>query len=505
MKLNGDTQQEFSKTNTALYLQWKESTEEKKTEKEHTGGHSRKHVRYLVNEKTQFKTWSLRADELSVDINDEQLTTSCNSAAAEESSGQDNSVKPTIEYEHNRIPKLEFVKKLDLYYNCLRAVHPTRRCKMGSCKECKAWHDTILHDKFETRTTTSTTNAIAEVNCDCYILKHITNVMPNFLFCTKSWAIPNNITSADPLFYKPGPIDLLIGADILWNILAEALPESKNLSEIEQFCETDFANTTTKDTKGRFVVTIPLKQNSTNMGESRSQAEKRFYTLERKFRKDAQFQKCYKEFMAENRDLLHMTLSDDRNDSCEYSMPHHEAIKEDSLTGKRIQEINSEIADKIKFDFYVDDLLTGASTIKQAYVMGEPISEILSPAGFQLRKWSSNNPDSLEHVISHESKYDILEFTSDIKMKTSGRDSAYTRGEAKSEPKSGKLATPEQEIGEGEQLLAYSIDEISFRVLELDQIEAYYELNRVTFQALKGPADGDNSDSQDPSSESALQ
>ncbi|KAG5864440.1 hypothetical protein JTB14_019585 [Gonioctena quinquepunctata] len=58
----------------------------------------------------------------------------------------------------------EFDEKSNLCYNCLRAGHPTRRCKLGPCKECKAWHNTILHDKFETRTTTSTTNAIAEAS-----------------------------------------------------------------------------------------------------------------------------------------------------------------------------------------------------------------------------------------------------------------------------------------------------------------------------------------------------
>ncbi|KAG5865928.1 hypothetical protein JTB14_025535 [Gonioctena quinquepunctata] len=126
--------------------------------------------------------------------------------------------------------------------------------------------------------------------------------------------------------------ELLNAISKFWEV--EELPESEKLSEIEQFCETNFTNTTTRDAKGRFVVTMPLKQNPTNIGDSRSQAEKRFYTLERKFRKDHQFQKRYKEFMAEYRDLLHMNLSDNKNDTCEYFMPHHGVTKEDSLTTK---------------------------------------------------------------------------------------------------------------------------------------------------------------------------
>ncbi|XP_039315197.1 uncharacterized protein LOC120359860 [Solenopsis invicta] len=42
-------------------------------------------------------------------------------------------------------------------------------------------------------------------------------------------------------------------------------------------------------------------------------------------------------------------------------------------------------------DFYVDDLLTGASTLKQALKIKEQATELLNRGGFELTKWSSNH------------------------------------------------------------------------------------------------------------------
>ena len=44
-------------------------------------------------------------------------------------------------------------------------------------------------------------------------------------------------------------------------------------------------------------------------------------------------------------------------------------------------------------DFYVDDLLTGASSIEEARHLRENITNLLSRAGFELRKWASNEPN----------------------------------------------------------------------------------------------------------------
>ena len=44
-------------------------------------------------------------------------------------------------------------------------------------------------------------------------------------------------------------------------------------------------------------------------------------------------------------------------------------------------------------DFYVDDLLTGSTSIEEARRLKENIINLLSHAGFELRKWASNEPN----------------------------------------------------------------------------------------------------------------
>lgn len=64
---------------------------------------------------------------------------------------------------------------------------------------------------------------------------------------------------------------------------------------------------------------------------------------------------------------------------------------------------------EIKKNFYVDDLLTGTSSIKEAIKLKEEISEILKKTGFILRKWVSNERDILDKSEVEDIKYYIVE------------------------------------------------------------------------------------------------
>jgi hypothetical protein len=48
-------------------------------------------------------------------------------------------------------------------------------------------------------------------------------------------------------------------------------------------------------------------------------------------------------------------------------------------------------------DFYVDDLLSGTSTVQGAIEVRE-LSTLLDTAGFPLRKWASNNSAFLDTI-----------------------------------------------------------------------------------------------------------
>jgi hypothetical protein len=66
-----------------------------------------------------------------------------------------------------------------------------------------------------------------------------------------------------------------------------------------------------------------------------------------------------------------------------------------ALDGQLTHPTASEV---IKNDFYVDDLLTGADTAKEAIQLYEDVTSLLKSGGFPIRKWRSNNPDILEAI-----------------------------------------------------------------------------------------------------------
>jgi hypothetical protein len=54
---------------------------------------------------------------------------------------------------------------------------------------------------------------------DCAILPNITGVTPSIKLSTSSWNIPKDIKLADEHFNHPGGIDLLVGADLFYEII----------------------------------------------------------------------------------------------------------------------------------------------------------------------------------------------------------------------------------------------------------------------------------------------
>ncbi|KAJ8967200.1 hypothetical protein NQ314_003030 [Rhamnusium bicolor] len=66
--------------------------------------------------------------------------------------------------------------------------------------------------------------------------------------------------------------------ECFWKI-EEAYPEIKYSKE-ETECEEHFSENTYRDSLGRFVVKLPLRENHNNLGESLENARKRFLSIE---------------------------------------------------------------------------------------------------------------------------------------------------------------------------------------------------------------------------------
>ncbi|XP_076247771.1 uncharacterized protein LOC143187438 [Calliopsis andreniformis] len=384
----------------------------------------------------------------------------------------------------------------------------------------------------------------------------ITSFIPDQPINREMIRIPKNLRLADPDFHKPAPVDLLLGAGVALSLLCVgqinlSLPKDPDLYlqktrlgwviggsvptsitsknafcnatntlpldltrfwEIEEvskdsprtysdeLCENHFRTHVTRNDEGRYVVALPFNEQSSRLGESKTQALKRFMSLERKLSRDALLNQEYRRVMQEYLDFGHMSeASDILNDG--YYLPHHGVIKVTSQTtklrvvfdasatttsgislndalyiGPKIQDdliyvllrfrchkfvITGDIekmyrqflvrpedrrfqrilwrddsgqlktyelntvtfglsaapflairclkqlaldeghnyphASQILLrDFYVDDVLTGASTIQETIQLRNGLSNLLKSAGLNIRQWASNDKQLLQ-------------------------------------------------------------------------------------------------------------
>ncbi|XP_076299583.1 uncharacterized protein LOC143218334 [Lasioglossum baleicum] len=165
-------------------------------------------------------------------------------------------------------------------------------------------------------------------------LPTITGTLPTRAINHKELKIPRNVCLADPEFYKPGSIDILLDNQIakFWEV--EELPKRIFLSDEEATCEEHYKQNTRRDQSGRYIVRLPFNEKRSLLGDSHKLALKRFYTLENKLIKNTVLYEQYKDFLAEYESLNHMSevSADDHNSG--FYLPHHAVIKASSATTK---------------------------------------------------------------------------------------------------------------------------------------------------------------------------
>ena len=404
----------------------------------------------------------------------------------------------------------------------------------------------------------------------------ISHAVPNEALPRENIPVPANIKLADPEFYKPAPIDILLGSgptlslfsigqhkivnknldlclqktrlgwviggyvncnkrektatcnftdlqfdlENFWKI--EEGPMQVYRSAEETFCENHFAENTTRDKTGRYIVALPFRRDNNGIGESRLQALERLHSLFKRFNKNPDLYHKYNAVIQEYIQLNHMSETKVIAENG-YYLPHHAVIKESSATtklrvvfdasaktsngyslndnlavGPTIQDdifshllrfrthkyvlsadiekmyrqvlvreedrkyqqilwkVGNEIktyqlntvtfglapapylaircliqladdegrnhpiaAEKLKRDMYVDNLLTGAETIKEARVIREEITELLKQGGFPLRQWAASDPRILYGLNGSEINTH-LQLNDDKTLKTLG-------------------------------------------------------------------------------------
>ncbi|XP_049291309.1 uncharacterized protein LOC125768120 [Anopheles funestus] len=222
--------------------------------------------------------------------------------------------------------------------------------------------------------------------------------LPTIEVNTKEWRI-EGLPLADPFFYKPGQIDLVIGGEAFWAIHTnerisvgsnkpvfvntrfgwtvagttpattqnrhvstnaavsqdtlettirrfwelEVLPSSSSVELDEETCEKFFSETTSRNKEGKFVVKLPKVDTSrVSLGDSKAIAEKRFFNTERRLQRNPKMYEEYRKFLKEYEELGHMVvLPEPVDDSMPHCyLPHHPVQKESSTTTKNASSGN---------------------------------------------------------------------------------------------------------------------------------------------------------------------
>lgn len=231
-----------------------------------------------------------------------------------------------------------------------------------------------------------------------------TLVLPNICGKLPSVAVsPNlamdNVKLADPSWYTPGNVDLLLGADIFPNIITdgyvpgsegrpaamntafgwvllgtissnvaetiqtcfasveanlddtlkafwrvEEVPSVKVCSLDEQKAELSFVETHYRDQSGRFGVSLPFRD-PTSLPvflNSFDVANRRLLALERRLAKQPQIRDLYVNFMQEYLDAGHMSLVSIESENLNsYYIPHHCVLKEPVVSPPNVNVLSS--------------------------------------------------------------------------------------------------------------------------------------------------------------------
>lgn len=227
-----------------------------------------------------------------------------------------------------------------------------------------------------------------EYTIDALVLDEITSLLPTCPVDQSSFDLFDNVELADDTWAIPGEIDLLVGVKLFaemlrsgkivnkpgfpdaletalgYIVLGDAPAMTAPSSAVGYFSSVDvgnlmqrfweiedlsdgivqsaeekqaeeiFKNTVNRLENGRYEVALPFKSEPSNLGDSYKTAERRYYTLERKFRIQPKLKPLYDEVIREHIDKNYLSeVQNDQSDKA-YYIPHHAIVREDRTTTK---------------------------------------------------------------------------------------------------------------------------------------------------------------------------
>lgn len=258
-------------------------------------------------------------------------------------------------------------------------------------------------------------NETPVVELDLHVIQTICGDQPIAKLNSTGWTHIKDLDLADPGFDVPGPVDVLLGADVFaecllserikgtstqppafnsifgWLLLGKSplashsfatmqsggdneltnlvqrfweldtLPPASTLTPDELSCEQKFQSEHSRDESGRYVVKLPFKDDiAPTFHGIRDIALRRFHAIERRLSRDPELSRQYSEFMADYLACGHMTLVPvEELDKGKYYIPHHCVTNPGSHTTKLrvVFDASARDANNISLN---DSLLKGA-------------------------------------------------------------------------------------------------------------------------------------------------
>lgn len=238
-------------------------------------------------------------------------------------------------------------------------------------------------------------NSEIMIKTSAIVLPQLTSSLPTFSANMNMFSNLPNIHLADPGFYKTSYIDILIGADLIPQVMLEGIirqvcgsliaqetifgwiltgpiqskpissfrtkvsyfsemtldkqiskffevediSRQKYMSTADQFCEKHFTETTDRDPSGRYIVSLPFKekfQKSIQLGHSKKIATAQYLKNENRLMRDPKLKCQYDSVLKEYLLLGHMkkvAYNPDENSNT-YYLPHHAVVRPHSTTTK---------------------------------------------------------------------------------------------------------------------------------------------------------------------------
>ncbi|XP_015118495.1 uncharacterized protein LOC107042118 [Diachasma alloeum] len=251
--------------------------------------------------------------------------------------------------------------------------------------------------------TLQTINGNQQVQISAHILEKLTAILPSFSCASANIGSLENLQLADQQYLKPGPIDIIIGADNYGRIIRDEVVKSKQskvvgqrtvfgwilsgpinctgcsarislsavrtssneqllellqkfwvqeelpvqqsenseLSPDELECEKHFRSTHSRDSTGRYIVRLPLKTSTAALGESKFKASRQLRSTVSKLTNNQAYAQLYKEFINEYETLGHMQRAPETAEPVPvYYLTHHGVLRADAITTRLIVVFN---------------------------------------------------------------------------------------------------------------------------------------------------------------------